>query len=41
MRIANPTANHALALAASLGVTFPFNLAFGIPIYYAIARYCG
>lgn len=37
MRIANPTANHALALAASLGVTFPFNLAIGIPIYHAAA----
>lgn len=37
MRIANPQANHALALAASLGVTFPFNLAFGIPLYYLLA----
>jgi hypothetical protein len=38
MRIANPQANHGLALAASLGVTFPFNLLVGIPVYHAIAR---
>lgn len=37
MRIANPTANHALALAASLGVTFPFNLTIGIPLYHSLA----
>ena len=37
MRIANPNANHALALAASLGVTFPFNLALGIPLYHGLA----
>ncbi len=39
MRIANPQANHALALAASLGVTFPFNLTFGIPLYHALATW--
>jgi hypothetical protein len=41
MRIANPTANHALALGASLGITFPFNLVFGIPLYYQLALYLG
>ncbi len=41
MRIANPSANHALALAASLGVTFPFNLALGIPLYHAFATMLG
>lgn len=41
MRIANPGANHALALAASLGITFPFNLLFGIPIYHALANALG
>ncbi len=41
MRIANPTANHALALAASLGVTFPFNLIVGIPLYHGIATWLG
>lgn len=39
MRIANPTANHALALGASLGITFPFNLVLGIPIYHALAQW--
>lgn len=41
MRIANPTANHALALAASLGVTFPFNLVIGIPLYHSLAVWLG
>ena len=41
MRIANPTANHALALAASLGVTFPFNLVIGIPLYHSLALWLG
>ncbi|MEN9579410.1 MAG: hypothetical protein RJA70_2419 [Pseudomonadota bacterium] len=39
MRIANPNANHALSLGVSLGITFPFNLAFGIPIYYGMAQW--
>jgi hypothetical protein len=38
MRLALPKANAALALSLSLGVTFPFNLLFGIPLYIAIAR---
>jgi len=33
MRIAVPEANPAISLAASLGVTFPFNLLLGIPLY--------
>jgi uncharacterized protein len=37
MRIANPGANHALALAASLGITFPCNLLLGIPLYHQVA----
>lgn len=41
MRLANPTANHALALAASLGVTFPFNLVIGIPLYHSLAVWLG
>lgn len=36
-RIALPDANPGLALGVSLGVTFPFNLAIGIPIYVALA----
>lgn len=41
MRIANPSANHALALAASLGVTFPMNLLLGIPTYHLLATWLG
>ncbi len=37
MRIAVPEANPSLSLTASLGVTFPFNIFAGIPIYYSIA----
>ena len=37
IRIAVPEANPSLSLAASLGVTFPFNIFIGIPIYYHIA----
>ncbi len=33
MRIAVPEANPALYLTASLGITFPFNIMFGIPLY--------
>jgi hypothetical protein len=38
MRIAVPEANPALSLAASLGVTFPFNILAGIPLYYWMAN---
>ncbi|MFO1085575.1 MAG: sodium-dependent bicarbonate transport family permease [Reyranellaceae bacterium] len=38
MRLALPAANPGLALALSLGVTFPFNLLFGIPLYIAVAQ---
>lgn len=37
MRISVPDANPTLSLAASLGITFPFNVLVGIPIYYALA----
>jgi len=37
MRVALPQANPAVYLTLSLGVTFPFNLTLGIPIYLAIA----
>lgn len=39
MRIAVPKANPALSLGASLGVTFPFNVIVGIPIYHRMAVY--
>jgi hypothetical protein len=37
MRGALPGASPALALALSLGITFPFNLVVGIPLYHAAA----
>jgi hypothetical protein len=39
IRVAVPEANPSLSLTASLGVTFPFNIFFGIPIYFAVAKY--
>lgn len=38
MRISVPEANPTLSLAASLGVTFPFNVLIGIPLYYDLAK---
>ena len=38
VRIALPRANPSYYLTASLGITFPFNLTLGIPIYYTLAR---
>ncbi|MDA0720622.1 sodium-dependent bicarbonate transport family permease [Yoonia sp.] len=38
MRVALPEANPAVYLTLSLGVTFPFNLTLGIPLYLAIAQ---
>jgi len=37
MRISVPEANPTMSLAASLGVTFPFNVLVGIPVYYSLA----
>jgi hypothetical protein len=37
MRLALPQANPAVALTLSLGITFPFNLLVGIPLYIALA----
>jgi uncharacterized protein len=39
VRMALPQANPAYYLTAALGVTFPFNLALGIPLYFAFARW--
>lgn len=39
MRIAVPQARHGIAIAVSLGVTFPFNVAIGIPLYLQLARH--
>lgn len=38
MRIALPQAEPAIYLTLSLGVTFPFNLTLGLPLYLAIAQ---
>lgn len=37
MRIAVPEANAALSITAALGITFPFNIVFGIPLYIRLA----
>ena len=38
VRLALPQANPSIYLTASLGVTFPFNLAVGIPLYLTLSR---
>lgn len=38
MRLAIPEANPAISLGASLGVTFPFNILLGVPLYYHAAQ---
>ncbi len=38
MRIAVPEANAALSITAALGITFPFNIVFGIPLYITLAK---
>lgn len=37
MRISVPEANPTLSLTASLGISFPFNILLGIPLYHALA----
>jgi hypothetical protein len=39
MRIAVPQAHPALSITAALGITFPFNLVVGIPLYLELARW--
>ena len=41
MRVALPEANPSIYLTLSLGVTFPFNLTVGIPLYIAMAERLG
>jgi hypothetical protein len=38
MRVALPEANPSIYLTLSLGVTFPFNLTLGIPVYLAVSQ---
>lgn len=39
MRLALPEAKAAIYIPMSLAITFPFNVAFGIPLYFAAAKY--
>lgn len=39
MRMSLPEANPTLSLTSALVVTFPFNLTFGLPLYYGLARW--
>lgn len=39
MRLALPEANPSLSLCASLGITFPFNIIIGIPLYLQAAQW--
>jgi uncharacterized protein len=39
MRIAVPQANAALSITAALGITFPFNVIVGIPLYLKLAQW--
>jgi uncharacterized protein len=41
MRMALPEANPGIYLAMSLGITFPFNIVLGIPLFAALARTLG
>lgn len=38
MRLAVPQANPALSIGTALGITFPFNLLVGIPLYHRLAQ---
>ena len=39
MRLAVPEANAALSITAALGLTFPFNIVVGIPLYITLAKH--
>lgn len=39
LRSSVPDANPSIYLGLALGITFPFNLMFGIPLFYAIAQW--
>lgn len=41
MRVAVPEADPGIYLTLSLGITFPFNLTLGLPVYLALARAIG
>jgi hypothetical protein len=39
LKVALPEANPGIYVPLSLGITFPFNIIFGIPVYYFMAQY--
>jgi hypothetical protein len=39
MRLALPQAKAAIYLSMSLAITFPFNMLFGLPLYFALAEH--
>lgn len=41
VRVALPQARPSLYLTAALGITFPFNLVLGIPLFFGFARFLG
>jgi hypothetical protein len=41
VRLTLPDANPTYSITAALAITFPFNIAFGIPIYYQMAQMVG
>ncbi len=41
VRLTLPDANPTLSITAALAITFPFNIAFGIPLYYQMAKMLG
>lgn len=41
VRLTLPNANPTLSMTASLAITFPFNIAFGIPLYYWFSQSLG
>ena len=41
VRLSLPEANPTLSITAALAITFPFNIAFGIPIYFEMAKWVG
>ena len=41
VRLTLPDANPTYSITAALSITFPFNIAFGIPVYYQMAQMVG
>jgi hypothetical protein len=39
VRMSLPEANPTLYLTSALAITFPFNIALGVPLYFAVGRW--